>query len=78
MVPARVWKVAIRTLTFSYWLLRRSAWVLGSSVALLALPPFIEQQRMELEEMHNLQKKQVCAVFASCVASQDRWKRGAQ
>ena len=63
MVPVRVWKTAVRTLSFSSWLLKRSAWVLGSSLALLALPPFIEQQRMELEDMHNMQKKQVCAVF---------------
>ena len=34
--------------------------MLGSSLALLALPPFIEQQRMELEDMQNMQKKQVC------------------
>ena len=59
MVPARVWVLTGRTFSFSYWLLRRSAWVLGTSLALLFLPPFIEQQRLEFEEMQNMQKKQV-------------------
>ena len=60
MVPERVWNFGENGFWFSVWLLRRSAWVLGTSVALLALPPFIEQQRMEYEEMQNMQKKQVC------------------
>ena len=59
MVPDRVWALAGRTYNFSYWLLRRSVWVLGTSLALLFLPPFIEQQRLEFEEMQNMQKKQV-------------------
>ena len=33
--------------------------MLGSSLALLALPPFLEFQRVEIEEMQNMQKKQV-------------------
>lgn len=59
MVPERVWNVGERGLWFSVWLVRRTAWVLGTSLALLALPPFIEQQRIEYEEMQNMQKKQV-------------------
>ncbi len=59
MVPGRVWSVAARTLSFSYWFVRRGAWVLGTSAALLILPVFIEQQRVEFEEMQNMQKKQV-------------------
>ena len=62
MVPDRVWAVAGRTFNFSYWLLRRSMWVLGTSLALLFLPPFIEQQRLEFEEMQNMQKKQVISL----------------
>ena len=37
-------------------------WVLGTSLALLFLPPFIEQQRLEFEEMQNMQKKQVTSL----------------
>lgn len=59
MVPERVWNVGERGLWFSVWFVRRTAWVLGTSLALLALPPFIEQQRLEYEEMQNMQKKQV-------------------
>lgn len=59
MVPERVWSVTGRGFWFSLWLARRMAWVLGTSLALLALPPFIEQQRLEYEEMQNMQKKQV-------------------
>ncbi|XP_064406581.1 mitochondrial import receptor subunit TOM22 homolog [Halichondria panicea] len=44
---------------WSYWLVRRCAWVMGTSMALLVLPPFIEQQRLEFEEMQNMQKKQL-------------------
>ena len=33
--------------------------MVGTSLALLVLPPFIEQQRIEFEEMQNMQKKQV-------------------
>lgn len=59
MVPERLWNFGERGMWFSVWLIRRSAWVLGTSLALLALPPFIEQQRVEYEEMQNMQKKQV-------------------
>ena len=59
MVPERVWDVGEKGFWLSVWLVRRSSWVLGTSLALLALPPFIEQQRLEYEEMQNMQKKQV-------------------
>lgn len=36
--------------------------MLGTSLALLFLPPFIEQQRLEFEEMQNMQKKQVTSL----------------
>ena len=65
MVPTSVWNVTARTLKFSYWFLRRSAWVVGTSMALLVLPAFIEQQRNEFEEMQNMQKKQVWCVYVS-------------
>ena len=60
MVPERAWQVAARLRSVSYWLVLRSAWVLGSSAALLLLPSFVELQRVELEEMQSAQKKQVC------------------
>lgn len=60
MLPPRVWNVLSKSSSFTYWLARRSAWVIGTSLALLVLPPFIEQQRLEFEEMQNMQKKQVC------------------
>ena len=59
MLPDRVWNVADTGLWFSVWLVRRSLWVVGTSLALLVLPPFIEQQRIEYEEMQKMQKKQV-------------------
>ena len=59
MVPDRVWGVSERGFWWSLWFARRTVWVLGISLALLALPPFVEQQRVEYEEMQNMQKKQV-------------------
>ena len=63
MVPERLWNTGEKGLWFSVWLVRRTAWVLGTSLALLALPPFIEQQRFEYEEMQNMQKKQVSVSY---------------
>ena len=63
MVPDPLWNMGEKGLMWSVWLVRRSAWVLGTSLALLALPPFIEQQRLEYEEMQNMQKKQVSVVY---------------
>ncbi len=54
---------------WSYWLVRRCAWVMGTSMALLVLPPFIEQQRLEFEEMQNMQKKQVINYAHPCIVS---------
>lgn len=72
MVPEPLWNLGEKGLWFSVWLVRRSAWVLGTSLALLVLPPFIEQQRVEYEEMQNMQKKQVTAfcsnIFDCCIA----------
>ena len=59
MVPTPVWNFGEKGIKFSYWFIRRSVWVVGTSLALLVLPPFIEQQRLEYEEMQNMQKKQV-------------------
>ena len=50
--------------------------MLGTSVALLALPPFIEWQRMEMEESMNMQKKQVCMCPCVCTCMCKRWSGG--
>lgn len=71
MVPQKVWNIFGRSLRFSYWLVRRSGWVLGTSLTLLALPPFLEYQRVEFEEMRNMQKKQ-----ASCIVCQNKLVSG--
>ena len=62
MVPDRVWDITSHSLSFSYWLVRRSAWVLGTSLAILLLPVFVEQQRLEVLEMQDMHTKQVCIV----------------
>ena len=62
MVPDKVWNAASKTIQFSYWFVRRSAWVIGVSLALLVMPAFVEQQRLEIDEMQNIQKKQVCTM----------------
>lgn len=62
MLPDKAWVLLGRVGGVSSWLVRRSAWVMGTSLALLILPPLLEQQRVEFEEMHNMQKKQVNAV----------------
>lgn len=59
MLPDPVWIFLGRSVGLSYWLLRRTGWVVGTSLALLALPPFLEHQRIDFEEMQNMQKKQV-------------------
>lgn len=59
MVPDKAWVLLGGVGGVSTWLVRRSAWVIGTSMALLLLPPVLEQQRVEFEEMHNMQKKQV-------------------
>ena len=72
MLPDGAWSFLGQAGRFSYWLARRSLWVVATSVALLALPPFIEQQRLEIEEMQNMQKKQVgwvCVRVCVCVCN---------
>lgn len=59
MVPDHWWRFGKRGVLFSYWLIRRSAWVIGTSMALLWFPAFIEQQRMEMIDMQDQQTKQV-------------------
>ena len=84
MVPEPIWNFGEKGFWFSVWLVRRSAWVLGTSLALLVLPPFIEQQRVEYEEMQNMQKKQVplsslidvclnicCVAIVFCVSDEE-------
>ena len=41
---------------------------MGTSLALLVLPTFIEQQRMEMEEMQSMQKKQVEYVLCTVLS----------
>ncbi len=59
MLPDPFWDVLKRSGVFSWWLVRRSAWVAGSSLVVILLPIFIQQQRLEVEEMQSMQKKQV-------------------
>ncbi len=59
MMPDKFWVVLGQSLRLSYWFVRRSVWVLGTSLTLLVLPPLLEHQRVEFEEMQNIQKKQV-------------------
>ena len=59
MMPDKFWVMLGRSFKFSYWFIRRTGWVLGTSLTLLVLSPLLEQQRVEVEEMQNLHKKQV-------------------
>jgi len=59
MLPDSVWDTLKKSRVWSIWFVRRSSWVVGVSVALLMLPIATEQQRLELEEMQNMQKRQV-------------------
>lgn len=59
MLPDRFWELFGRMTRGTYWFVRRSAWVIGTSMAILVLPSFLEQQRLEFEEMQSMQKKQV-------------------
>ena len=61
MVPDSWWRLSKNGLSFTYWLVRRSAWVIGTSMALLWFPAFIETQRLEMVAMQDLQTKQVRA-----------------
>jgi len=59
MLPDPVWDALRKGNVWSVWFVRRASWVVGVSVALLMLPIATEQQRLELEEMQNMQKRQV-------------------
>ena len=59
MVPDPWWNFGKRAFSFSYWLVGRSAWVIGTSLAILWFPAFIEQQRIEMVTMQDMQTKQV-------------------
>ncbi|XP_065898523.1 mitochondrial import receptor subunit TOM22 homolog [Dysidea avara] len=59
MLPDPVWDALRKSRVWSVWFVRRASWVVGVSVALLMLPIATEQQRLELEEMQNMQKRQV-------------------
>lgn len=59
MLPDPAWDVLKKSRIWSVWFVRRASWVVGVSVALLMLPIATEQQRLELEEMQNMQKRQV-------------------
>ena len=59
MVPDSWWRLSKNGFSFTYWLIRRSAWVIGTSMALLWFPAFIETQRLEMVAMQDLQTKQV-------------------
>lgn len=59
MVPDKVWNITGRSVRFSYWLIRRSAWIIGTSLSLLLLPVFVEEQRLEVLSMQEMHTKQV-------------------
>ena len=59
MIPDRYWKIASRLSKNSYSYLRGGTWILATSMAILFLPPLIEFQRVELEEAHKQQSKQL-------------------
>jgi len=59
MLPDPAWEVLRKTRAWSTWFIRRTGWVVGISMAVLMLPIITEQQRLELEELQNMQKRQV-------------------
>jgi len=59
MLPDPVWNVLRRGSTISWWLVRRTAWVAGSSALILVMSIFVQQQRIDMEEMQSMQRKQV-------------------
>ena len=59
MLPDPVWSALGKTRAWSVWFVRRAGWVVGVSMAVMMLPIVTEHQRLELEEMQNLQKRQV-------------------
>lgn len=61
MIPMSMWKFGIQSMSFSYWLVRRTAWVVGTSAAILVLPWFIEYQRLQVVDMQDMHTRQVMA-----------------
>lgn len=59
MLPDPAWATLRKSRAWSIWLVRRAGWVVGVSMAIMMLPIVIEQQRLELEELQNMQKRQV-------------------
>ena len=59
MLPDPVWSALRKSRVWSVWFVRRAGWVVGVSVAMMFLPIITEHQRLELEEMQNMQKRQV-------------------
>ena len=59
MLPDPVWSALHKSRVWSFWFIRRAGWVVGVSLAVMMLPIVTEHQRLELEEMQNMQKRQV-------------------
>lgn len=59
MLPDPVWSALRKSRVWSIWFVRRTGWVVGVTMALVMLPIVTEQQRLEVEEMQNMQKRQV-------------------
>ena len=59
MLPDSVWAGLHKSRVWSVWFIRRAGWVLGVSLTVMMLPIVTEHQRLELEEMQNMQKRQV-------------------
>ena len=67
MLPDPVWSALRKSRVWSVWFVRRAGWVVGVSVAMMFLPIITEHQRLELEEMQNMQKRQVSITLATCL-----------
>lgn len=63
MLPDPVWSALHKSRAWSVWFVRRAGWVVGVSVAMMFLPIITEHQRLELEEMQNMQKRQVSVTY---------------
>ena len=59
MLPDPVWNVLRKGGVFSWWVARRTAWVAGSSIIILLSAIFVQQNRIDMEEMQSMQRKQV-------------------
>ena len=63
MLPDPVWSTLRKSRVWSVWFVRRAGWVVGVSLAVMMLPIITEHQRLELEEMQNMQKRQVSGIL---------------